>query len=733
MFVEVLVLYMKKLSEILHSGYRIIEFTYHKSLLEDVLHFNDKLLTILKNIDKNNDSFINLNENEFIYTIEKNSTDIIILEVCGFHELNSLLKTSEAQFGYVKITFFNFFLLLYFWLKGIFLKRFNYYGLFYFIRSGSISIYLGLRRTREFKRTPRCYLSPKINLADFFAELNRKEIKYSILRWFEEMNNLDLHEDIDLIVDDDDIEKVYPIISAQPGIIPFDIYSRSGLPGSDFRSLPYYSSALAEKAIHQAVLFNDKYKVPTWENYFYLLSYHAVFHKGENSGLYSKKYKLAPKIKPDHDYLLHLKNIISKTNLEIDDFTLEGLHTFLEKNGFAPPIDTQYKLSLENEYLKAFLKDYHNQSEYHKKFEGLVCFVAREKIVELGLLEELKKYIQKEGFTIIKVKELDEKGEANFTKKVRGGNWNQGPWPVNGGLPAVLLIAFDVHPIEPELSDFELHPGLSNKRIKNKNEIRDFLNKSLQSEQEWFNGIHSSDNEIQAVEYFTLAGVNEDDIHRKIIELKQSFITKYPVLKELSQYSKRAKVELISYHDKKAVKKTFKPTCEFFLENEIKAYTMLKDIINIPELLEVGHNFLITSYIEGSHNLGKRITLKRLKQCLEILRKIYDLGYSLLDFKPGNFLIDTNGNIFLIDFEFFYKYSDKPDFQDCYDLIGSPKSLDSLLSPNNHIPDGMKQFDVYWTKYTGVYYKDLLYLDHLSIYLKSTSRYYLFKINKRLH
>jgi hypothetical protein len=723
---------MKKLSKILHSDYRVIEFAFRKSLLSDVSIHNTKFLTIIKNAEEKVDNYLELNDEDFIYAIEKNSTDVIIINRSRFRELNSLLRTAEAQLCFVKITFFTAFLLPYFLLKSVFLKRFKFYGLFFLDSFLNVSFYIGIKRVREFKRSPRYYLSPKINIKVFFEKLNDKKIRYSILRWFEKINNLDLHEDIDLIVADNDMEKVHSIILEQPGIIPFDIYSKSGLPGSDFKSLPYYSSSLAEKAINETILFNDIFKVPTWENYFYLLSYHAVFHKGENSGLYSKKYKLTPKIKPDHDYLFHLKNIAAKANLEIEDFTLDGLHTFLEKSGFAPPIDTQYKLSLQNEYLKAFLDEYHNQSEYHNKFEGLVCFVVREKIVEKGLLDDLKKYIQKEGFTILKVINIEDNFKDRFNKKVRGGNWNQGPWPVDGGLPAVLVIALDVYPVKPDSGDYALHPGLSNKRIKNKNDIRDFINKSLPSEQEWFNGIHSSDNEIQAVEYFKLAGVDEDEIYSQIVKYKESFKTKYPVLKILSQHSKRAKVELVSYKGGKAVIKTFKPNCELFLRNEVEGYKNLKNIVPMPHLLEIGPNFIITSYIENSRQLGKKIDMKTLKRCLDILHRIYDKGYSLLDFKPGNFLIDGNGNIFLIDFEFLFKYVDKPEFLKSYDLIGSPNDLDTSLLPNNHIPTGIKQFDALWTKYTGVYYDDLLNLNHLRIFLKSSYRYYYLKLNKRL-
>ena len=303
---------------------------------------------------------------------------------------------------------------------------------------------------------------------------------------------------------------------------------------------------------------------------------------------------------------------------------------------------------------------------------------------------------------------------------------------MDGGLPAVIIVAVDVYPITPEPSDFSSHPGLTNRRIINKNEIRDFINKHLGDETKWFNGVHSSDNEIQAFEYLTLAGINKDEIHREIIKHKENFVTKYPVLKVLSRYSKRAKVELIDFNGVKAVKKTFKSGCENFFNNEIKAYKLFQNIISIPKLLEVGNNYIITSYIENSHILRERINLKIFKKCINILRQIYDSGYSLLDFNPENFLIDNKKNIYPIDFEFLYEYKVKPDFFSCYDFVGPPESLDMLIKPNNNIPNGVKQFDALWYDHTGIKYEDLSQLNNFSVKLKSYIRYYKLETGKKL-
>jgi serine/threonine protein kinase len=723
----------KNFEEIFNKQIRVIEFGKKKSILSDLLSTHHKYLTILKsgNINQNKNQYIIQNPEKFLQAIRRNSTDVIILNSVGFRELKALYNTSEATHTFQRISIFNFILIIYKLVKHLVLKRFWFDGIYLYKKGIKTFFYLCLRRNNPGKKT-RHFLSPIIKLEDFFQKLNDNKIKYCVLRWFDTLPEVQADEDIDLLVDDDDLEKLHSLIDELPGIIPFDIYSKSGKPGSDFYSLPYQTIALSTKVLEETILYKNKFKVPTPENYFYLLAYHVVFHKGENSGLPCRMFNLKINEKPDHNYYKHLQQISIDAKLSVPDLSLEGLHSFLEQKGFAPPVDTIFKLSVNNVYLQHYLKKYQTESDEFKKFQGLVCFVAREKIVEKNLLDDLIKHIQKAGFTVLRIKSLEEPFKSNFTSQVRGGNWNQGPWPVSGGLPSVVLVALDVYPVEPNPSDFVQHPGLTNRRLIYKNEIRDFINLQLTDESEWFNGVHSSDNEIMALEYLSLAGMDKNEIYDEIINLRKSFVTKFQVLNELSQYSKRAKVELIDYNGVKAVKKTFKPNCENFLQNEITAYKLFSNKIPIPELLESGNNYIITSYIEGSRTFGNRIKLKELKECLRIIRQVYDAGYSLIDFKPENFLIDKNNKIYLTDFEFLHKYEVKPLFLESFDLVGPPKNIDISLLPNYHIPKGTKQFDVLWYNSTGVTHSELSQLDNFSLRLKSVFRNYSFRSKNKI-
>jgi serine/threonine protein kinase len=723
---------MKKLSDFLNKNLRIIEFSSKSSFFSNQSIKTDKFLSIIKNEDRKESTTICLGEENFLQAIKKNSSDAIIMNCTGWKEIRSLQKTAEAKFLFERVKISNIIPIIYFFVKGLVSGRSKFYGLFYLKRGIKFSLYVGIKKHKKKKRVTRHYLSPLVGLEDFFQELNNKNISYCILRWFDNLPDIEENEDVDLLVEDNDLNKVYSVIDRKPGIIPFDIYSKTGISGSDFKHLPYYVYSLAERVLENTILYKNVYKVPTMENYFYLLAYHVVFHKGEDSGLHSKQYQVTTVNKSDHDYLYHLKAILHKANIDIDDFTLEGLHNYLDIKGYVPPLDTQYKLSLHNQYLKAYLDDVHHQSELLKEFEGLVCFVIREKIIEAGLLEDVEKFIQKEGFAIIRIIRIDESWKNVFTKQVRGGNWNQGPWPSNAGEPSAIVVAFDVLPIKPDSHDHKQHPGLTNKRILSKNRIRKSLNKLFPNKTDWCNGIHSSDNEIQAVEYLTLAGLDKDNVYKEILRYRKAFETQYPVLQVLSCYSRRAKIELISYKGGKAIQKTFKPNCEVFLSNEIEAYTIFGDINEVPKLLESGENYIITSYIEGSKPLGNRIDISTLKRCLNLLHKIYDRGYSLLDFKPSNFLIDKNKNIHLIDFEFLHKYTDKLSFLECYDLVGAPDNIDLLNKPIIKIPKGRKQFDVKWQSFTGIRYEELPNLDTLQIHFKSFYSFYYSKIKKLL-
>ncbi|WP_230850566.1 hypothetical protein, partial [Vibrio harveyi] len=54
--------------------------------------------------------------------------------------------------------------------------------------------------------TVRVYLKPQYTVETFFSELNDRGVKYSVLRWFEELPLVKDGEDIDMLVLDKDFD-----------------------------------------------------------------------------------------------------------------------------------------------------------------------------------------------------------------------------------------------------------------------------------------------------------------------------------------------------------------------------------------------------------------------------------------------------------------------------------------------------------------------------------------------
>ncbi len=70
-----------------------------------------------------------------------------------------------------------------------------------------------------------------------------------------------------------------------PGIQPVDVYSATGLPGADFRAMPYFPPYLADELLDRAVIHRGLCRVPAPREHFLSLAYHALYHKGGDSGI----------------------------------------------------------------------------------------------------------------------------------------------------------------------------------------------------------------------------------------------------------------------------------------------------------------------------------------------------------------------------------------------------------------------------------------------------------------
>src|SRR5690606_21006110 len=104
------------------------------------------------------------------------------------------------------------------------------------------------------------------------------------------------------------------------------------------RSIPYFQANLAHTLINTRVFYKGAY-VPSQIPYFSSLAYHALFHKGNRSGLAG--YETVPEV--EHNYSVILRDKAVELGIKVD-VTVKGLYEWLQKEGFAPANDTLTKL-----------------------------------------------------------------------------------------------------------------------------------------------------------------------------------------------------------------------------------------------------------------------------------------------------------------------------------------------------------------------------------------------------
>lgn len=547
-------------------------------------------------------------------------------------------------------------------------------------RLGGTRTSIVFKRNHQKEKQARQYLSPELGLDNFFGILNKRQLDYVILRWFDELPFLELDEDVDLLIADEHIEKVRDLLNEKVGILPFDIYSVGGLMGSNFKNIAYYPPYIGEIILDQRQLWNNKYYVPSDDHHLFSLMYHAVYHKGEKSGIPAKSDGVVKQIPQDHDYPGILKRLANETGHKLDEVSLEYFHHFLEEKGWAPSTDTIRKLiGVSGNWLESIIKS----SEHNFEKDGeLMVFVVREWAEERQLTDKIIDWFERNGLCLIRAITLDDEQKRNAAQNLRGGNWGQGPWPVSGGKPATLLVMYDYHPKPLPAKMKKKYPHVSNQHYLLKEQLRSEINFALVNEQR-ANPLHSADDEIEALDY--IAAVAPDlllEVKDIVMAWDKAYQTKEKVIADVSEKKRRAKVEVIEYQGRKAVKKTYKAGKERFLEREKFVYGELsKECEFIPKLISSGENYIIVPYLKTnplseSWHIKKQILKRKHKQeIFRINEFFYNKGYALIDFHPGNILLTSEG-LRLIDFEFLYQYEQlPPSVNDSFDLNGFPEDF----------------------------------------------------------
>lgn len=198
-------------------------------------------------------------------------------------------------------------------------------------------IWHALRQIKHFLFHRRRLIPKNLTVAEFLGILKQKNCRYVVLRWFDKLPNQWYGDDIDILVSDEDSKKVISMLtrSTKKGGMPCDVYSVSGKKGLGYRGTCYYPPAKAAEMLQNSITIRGGILVPSPEDYFYSLAYHAVYHKGLKSGLPAGKNEPPSCWDPEHDFTSILSEMAQKLNIDID-INMESLKAALNKKGWSP-------------------------------------------------------------------------------------------------------------------------------------------------------------------------------------------------------------------------------------------------------------------------------------------------------------------------------------------------------------------------------------------------------------
>ncbi len=355
-----------------------------------------------------------------------------------------------------------------------------------------------VRRPRPYKGVRR-FIPASLGIVGFLQKLEGAGVRHAVLRWFEDLPQLPTGEDIDLIVEDSSLEMVRAALDDGPGIQPIDVYSVTGLPGADFRSMPYFPPYLTEQLLESVVVHRGLCSVPGPREHFLSLAYHALYHKGSDSGIPASETAAARSARAGHDYISILRRLAAGLGVDVA-ITLEDLDAYLDAQGWRPPHDMLIRLSRRNRWMRSLLRQHESSGTFDDR---LAVFLVRQEALRRGGVDSAAKLIVEQGFEVRAIRKFDEKRIPTLARSLRGGNWGSGPWPISGGPPVAAIVAYDPAPITPTRKQKKRFPFITNARLLCKERLRDAFNDGIPSDRHC-NVIHSSDNGREALDYLRI-------------------------------------------------------------------------------------------------------------------------------------------------------------------------------------------------------------------------------------
>lgn len=195
--------------------------------------------------------------------------------------------------------------------------------------------------TRMINPKGKLYIPRKLGVGGFFRALGDAKVQHVVLRWFEDLPQVESGHDVDILVSDSAVETVRSLLSEWPDGQIIDFYSVSGVHGTGYKphmlqDVPVFPQRLASELLDTAEHQPGGWSNPNPRTHFLALAYHAVYMKGYSSGLPADG-ETPPHRKGSHDYAVVLTELAEKAGYQLEQpVTLASLDVFLRGAGWYP-------------------------------------------------------------------------------------------------------------------------------------------------------------------------------------------------------------------------------------------------------------------------------------------------------------------------------------------------------------------------------------------------------------
>ena len=499
---------MNDLKNILKSG-RILMYGYNNENLPDNINVQDERLCIYsKNPKKLNgkgyENFVRKYHN--IQEISRGRSNVVFLD-------NEAIKGTvvgyplDCQNVLVALDVPKYWIMLFIGiLRRVLLGHVKIKGIVRLKTKNNSRVWLYLK-TLQKRSGNDFYFSSEIGIQGMLDYLKQNKINYVVMRFYQKLPDLYTKgSDIDILVSNQDEEKLKNYLIQNPGNIKVDIWNESA---PSYSGVSYFIPRLAKQILKSSIAGPGGSRIPGKKEALLSLLYHTLYHKGINAGIISKTAGVESIDNPDNKYIFEIQNLSRELKVNVGS-TMEEMDDYLNTEGWKPKIDTLAKIAQWNEWVR--VKHFSNPIS---NYNSISVFILRELAITNNIVGPIKDLIRKEGFEIVTDIYLKEEVRAEAIKHLRGGTWKDAMYKDNSREfePAFAIVILDSH------------VNNLNRFVSLKEKIRNKFDHDKSP-----SIVHSTDNEIESWDYINCCFPGmEKEIKKSIqkLEEKKIFIPFY--------------------------------------------------------------------------------------------------------------------------------------------------------------------------------------------------------------